>query len=68
MSLKAFHIGFITVSTGLAVGFGVWAIRDYNANGEATSLVIGIGSLAGAVALVTYGVWFIKKLKGGRWT
>ena len=67
MSLKVFHIGFIMVSTGLAVGFGIWAIRDYNAKGEATSLVIGIGSLIGAVALVTYGVWFIKKLKGGRW-
>ncbi len=67
MSLKVFHIGFIAVSTSLAVGFGIWAIRDYSANGEAASLVIGVGSLIGAVALVLYGLWFIKKLKGGKW-
>ncbi len=67
MSLKGFHIAFITVSTGLAVGFGIWAIRDYKANGEAASLFIGVGSLIGAVALVSYGLWFIKKLKGGKW-
>lgn len=64
MSLKAFHIFFITISTILSVCFGLWAIRNYNHHQETLSLVIGYASLAGAVALLVYGVWFLKKLKG----
>ena len=64
MSLKAFHIIFIVVSTILAVGFGLWAIRDYQAQGESLSLVVGVGSLLGAVVLIWYGRWFLRKLKG----
>lgn len=64
MSLKAFHIVFVTVAAVLCVGFGVWAIRNYQANGDALSAVAGVGSLAGAVALVVYGRWFLRKLKG----
>ncbi len=62
MSLKAFHIVFVTVSAVLCVGFGVWAIRNYQAHGDTLSVAAGIGSLAGAVVLVVYGRWFLKKL------
>ena len=64
MSLKAFHIVFVTLATLLAAGFGAWAVRDYRANGDTSSLVIGIASLVGSVALVSYGRWFLHKLKG----
>jgi len=64
MSLKAFHIVFVTISTILCIGFGWWAIRDYNLNQETMSLVFGSLSLAGAIALVIYGRWFLRKLKG----
>ena len=63
MSLKAFHVVFIIVSTILAVGFGIWAIRDYRARSESASLVVGAGSLLAALALVWYGRWFLRKLK-----
>jgi membrane protein DedA with SNARE-associated domain len=63
MSLKAFHIVFVMVSTLLALGFGAWAIRDYRLHHEMPSLVLGIGSLLGSVALVWYGRWFLRKLK-----
>lgn len=64
VSLKTFHIIFVTASTILTIGFGIWAIRDYRSNGDTTSLVVGVGSLIGSVGLVWYGRWFITKLKG----
>ena len=63
MSLKAFHILFITISTLLAIGFGVWSLRAYQAAQQTLDLAFGIGSLLGAVALMVYGRYFLKKLK-----
>ncbi len=64
MSLKSFHIVFVSVSILLTVGFGLWAVRDYQAAGDRTSLYIGIGSFLVTILLAIYGVWFLKKLKG----
>jgi len=63
MSLKAFHIVFIALSTVLAVGFGVWATNDFAQSGSWVQLALGVGSFAGSVVLVSYGVWFLRKLK-----
>ncbi len=64
MSLKAFHIFFVTISSALAFGFGGWSLKNYF-GGErgALDLVMGIGSLVVGVALVVYGKYFLKKLK-----
>ena len=64
MSLKAFHVLFVTVSVILAVGFGVWAIYEYKRTGDVSSLIWGIVSLLAAAGLVWYGRWFLRKLKG----
>ena len=64
MSLKAFHIVFVAVSTLLCVGFGVWAIAEYRSHGDPGTLVAGVGSLSASLALVWYGRWFLRKLKG----
>ena len=64
MSLKAFHIFFIVVSTVFAVGFGVWATRDYAESGNWVNLTMGLGSFFASIVLVWYGVWFLRKLKG----
>lgn len=64
MSLKAFHIVFIVVSTLLTVGFGYWAVGEYRSSGDAMNLGIGVGSLVAALALLVYGVWFLRKLRG----
>ena len=64
MSLKAFHIFFIIVSTLLAVAFGVWAIDDFGRSGSWVHLALGVGSFVGSGGLVWYGVWFLRKLKG----
>jgi hypothetical protein len=63
MSLKAFHVFFIFISTVLSVGFGFWAIRDYLHSGNVVSLVMAVGAFAGSVLLVWYSKWFLRKLK-----
>jgi len=64
MSLKAFHIIFITVSCALAFGFGVWMLRAYaSPEGGTSDLIYGVASLAVGVGLVFYGRYFLKKLK-----
>jgi hypothetical protein len=57
MSLKAFHIAFITLATLLALGLAVWAV------GNGFPGLAG-GAVVAAIALVVYGVWFLKKMKG----
>ncbi len=63
MSLKAFHIFFIAMSIAIAVGFGVWATRDFAQSGNWVHLTLGVGSFAASVLLGFYGVWFLRKLK-----
>lgn len=64
MSLKAFHIFFVTISTILCAGFGIWAVRASRVRHEPGLAVAAALSLIGCVALVVYGRWFLKKLKG----
>jgi hypothetical protein len=63
MSLKAFHVFFVIVSTLCALGFGAWALQDYARTGKGSILVLGILGFAAALALVWYGLWFLRKLK-----
>ena len=63
MSLKAFHVFFVIVSTLCALGFGAWAVADYLRTGSGGALAMGILGFAAAVALVWYGLWFLRKLK-----
>ena len=63
MSLKAFHVFFVIVSTLCALGFGAWAIGDYLRTGNIGVLALGVLGFAAAGALVWYGLWFLRKLK-----
>ena len=64
MSLKAFHVIFITASSALAFGCGVWALKDYfSADGRALDLFFALGSVAAGVGLIVYERYFLKKLK-----
>ena len=64
MSLKAFHLFFIGVSTILALGFSSWCFMEYRANGNALYAVASGVSVVGGIALVYYGLRFARKLKG----
>jgi hypothetical protein len=64
MSLKAFHIIFVTACVLLAFGFGAWLLNEYFANGGSLSyLVFGMVSFVTGVGLIVYGRYFLKKLK-----
>ncbi len=63
MSLKAFHIFFIIVSTLLAVALGVWALDQFGRSASRVHLALAVGSFVGSGVLVVYGIWFLRKLK-----
>jgi hypothetical protein len=64
MSLKAFHLLFISLSIALAIIFGLWALDAYRgAGGGAGYLTTAAVSLASAGALVWYEVFFLRKAR-----
>ena len=63
MSLKAFHIIFITAASVLAFWFGVWMWKAYQAEGMRSDLYYSVGSLVVGVSLLVYEGFFLKKLK-----
>jgi hypothetical protein len=64
MSLKAFHLIFITAASALAFGCAVWGLKSYfSQDGGTWDLVFGLGSLIVGVALIVYERYFLKKLK-----
>jgi hypothetical protein len=63
MSLKAFHLVFITASVLLAFGFAAWSLVNYSDTRRTMDLVFGIGSGLIGFTLIFYGRYFLKKLK-----
>lgn len=66
MSLKAFHIFFITVSAMLAAGLGVRCLLTFLKQQELTQLGLGVIAFGAAIGLIIYGRYFLKKLKDVR--
>lgn len=62
MSLKGFHVLFITVSTLLAGLCAVLCLQSWSRDGGTAALSGALLSVAGGVALMTYGVWFYRKI------
>ena len=56
MSLKAFHLVFVTVLTTLALGFATWAFTS-------GKILWGLAGILAAILVVIYGIYFLKKLK-----
>lgn len=63
MSLKAFHILFVTLSTLLAIWFSIWSFGQHVAGAGTLYLVLGACGALLVVALIVYGIWFLKKMK-----
>jgi len=63
MSLKAFHIVFVTASILLAFGFGAWSLLNYKDEGSTLDLVFGISSVTAGIGLIAYGKAILRKLK-----
>jgi hypothetical protein len=63
MSLKAFHIVFVTASVLLCLGVGWLSLDRYLHNGSVLDLFYGLGSFLVGGILVYYGKLFLRKLK-----
>ena len=63
MSLKGFHIVFITLSTLCAFGFAVWTLLSRNDANTGGVRVLGIVGAFTGIALSVYGVWFYRKIR-----
>ncbi len=63
MSLKAFHVVFVTASVLLAFWFGWYELTRHAETKAAFDLWMGVGSCATGVGLIGYGIYFLKKLK-----
>ena len=63
MSLKSFHVFFITVSVLLTVGMGVLSLRTFLETPGLSQLVWTLLAFGAALALIVYGKRFLKKLK-----
>lgn len=63
MSLKGFHIVFISFSFLLANGVGAWCLWVNAMEGAPVFRIGAIAAFCAAVGLLTYGVWFYKKMK-----
>jgi hypothetical protein len=63
MSLKAFHLVFITAAILLAFGFGVWLARNFFSNGGVVNLVSALLSFGTGIGLIVYEWYFLKKTK-----
>ena len=64
MSLKAFHVFFITISVLLCLGFGAWCLNSDYAHGRPAYATAGYISFALGIILVLYEIVFLKKFKG----
>ncbi len=68
MSLKAFHLVFVTAAIALAFGCGIWGLKDYwSPEGRPMHLAFGIGSFVCAGLLILYERYFLKKLKNQKY-
>ncbi len=61
MSLKGFHIVFVTVTTFLCLFFALWAFV-LAPEMSTMSTVLGIIGVLGSLLMPTYGVYFYRKI------
>jgi hypothetical protein len=63
MSLKAFHLFFITLSIVLAAFTAAWATEQYRAAHDASYLAMAIGAALAGAGLAVYGTAFQRKAR-----
>jgi hypothetical protein len=64
MSLKAFHLVFITAAIVLAFGVGVWLWRaEAPPEERPVNRILAGGSIAAGVVLVVYEICFLRKTR-----
>ena len=61
MSLKGFHVVFISASVLLTFGFGAWCL-----GAQPPWLGAAVASFIAGLGLVAYEAWFIRKIRRTR--
>jgi hypothetical protein len=56
MSLKWFHVVFISISTLMGIAIGVWGLFNH-------FVVLAVASLASSAGLCVYGSYFLQKAR-----
>ncbi len=64
MGLKAFHIAFVSVASLFSLGFGLWTMQMFLDWGDGMMLALCLFSFGCFAALIAYGIWFYRKVKG----
>ncbi len=63
MSLRGFHIVFITVTTLLSLFLAGWAMFLAPASGGVVRSLLMVTGCAGSVVFPAYGIYFYRKAK-----
>ncbi|HEY8132488.1 MAG TPA: hypothetical protein VII12_11420 [Thermoanaerobaculia bacterium] len=63
MSLRIFHIIFVTVSIALSIFVAIWGVREYMATHNSGALALSGVFLLGGILLVAYAGKAFRKLK-----
>ena len=62
LSLRSFHLFFVTASVVLSAGVAVWGVRSWRATGSGSDLAFGVMFLVVGFVLAVYGVRVRRKL------
>jgi len=63
MSLRIFHIVFVTVSIALSIFVTIWGVREYMVTRSSGAIALAAVFLACGVLLVVYAGRVFRKLK-----
>jgi uncharacterized membrane protein len=63
LSLRSFHLFFITVSVALSAGVVVWGVRSWRTTGSSGDLAFGAMFLLVGIVLAFYGIRVRRKLR-----
>ena len=63
MSLRIFHVVFITVSIALSIFVAIWGVREFVVSRSGGALALAVVFLVGGAALVAYAGRAFRKLR-----
>ena len=63
MSLKAFHVLFISLSIVLSFGVAGWGVQSYVSDSNSVGILVGIFFILTGIGLGFYEMKFIRKFK-----
>jgi hypothetical protein len=63
MSLKSFHLVFISASVVLAAGLAAWCFGAFDPSGAPRTVAGGAAALVAGLGLAGYEAWFVRKAR-----